>query len=437
MFPKYKLSFKKLINSTFFKSSSLTSLVRGGGMFFNLLLSVFISRLISADGLGLINLSNQIINVILMLILLGLQTVIIKETAIAKSRGDLHKIQNIIYSSVLTTLPFLLCFYVVQFFLGDKILDTFFDESLEQPFNIIALAIVFQVFSRIFSGVLNGVGKVWQSSLVNESLSLLIVLVLLGVLYISKIQIDVIIVSICYLISRVTVSLVVYSYWRLGNPEYRKKKNSSLKYIGSNLLKVGLPLLFVQATNTIANSIDTIMIGVYMTPKDVGVYSIAYKLAFVSSFLLQITNAVLSPRIAAMYANNQIDQLQAIVKKISKVLFLMGILSFIVLLVSGRLMLGIWGAEFIEGYVPLLILGVGQFFNMLTGCVGVIISLCGQERAWGVISLISAIGNTLLNIFLIKSLGINGAAIATAVTMISVNVVAVILVKKRIGIKIF
>ncbi|WKN32550.1 oligosaccharide flippase family protein [Porifericola rhodea] len=434
MLSSLKLILPKVKNSSFFKSSTLTSAVRGGGMFVNLLLTIFISKLISAEGLGLINLSNQIINIIIMIVLLGFQTVIVKETAIAKSRSNLNRIHSVIYSCIVTTFPLVIGFYVLRYFFGDNVLGYFFDDSLISPFNIISSAIVFQIFSRIFSSVLNGVGKVWQSSLVDESLNLLIVLVLIGILYTSKATINIVTIAACYLISRIIVFIVIYIYWRFGNEEYSTKGSLSKKYVGGSLLKAGLPLLFVQATHNIANSIDTIMIGGYLTPKDVGIYSIAYKLAFVSSFILQITNAVLAPRIASMYANDQIPAMQKMISKVNIGLFIAGAGSFLVLVLAGKFMLRIWGSEFDDGYIPLLILGVGQFINVITGCVGLIITLCGQEKAWGVMTLISAIANTLLNILLINFLGIIGAALATATTMALLNIFGVYFVKKRVGV---
>jgi len=60
--------------------------------------------------------------------------------------------------------------------------------------------------------------------------------------------------------------------------------------------------------------------------------------------------------------------------------------------------------------------------------------MCNQEKIWGFLMFISALMNIILNYFFISLWGIVGAGIATAFSLIFMNVAAIYLVKKKVGI---
>jgi len=412
------------------KKSSTTTIVRGAGMLFGVAISIFVGRLLGADGLGIINLSNQIVNILLMVTMLGFPTVILKEVAIAYSRKDWYHAQSVIKTSFKVNGTFALITISIALLLIPYLVAKVFDEpQLKIPLTIAVVAMLFQVASRIYASAVNGYKKIWQSALVNQSLSVFIVLISVVIQYLLDYKITVVSVAWSYGISRAIVALSIGAYWkRIHHPA------TKTSFIPRQLFKVALPLLFVQATNTIASSIDTLMIGTFLDAKAVGLYSVTLRIAFVSSFFLQVTNAALGPKVASMFANNQLDDLQTTIQKVTKGLTLISIAIFLVIVFAGKILLNIWGTEFSTAYWPLIILSIGQMVNISAGCVGLVLTLCNQEKIWGYVTLSSAILNTILNVLFIKWWGINGAALATALNLIFINVAAVILVRKRIKI---
>jgi O-antigen/teichoic acid export membrane protein len=125
------------------------------------------------------------------------------------------------------------------------------------------------------------------------------------------------------------------------------------------------------------------------------------------------------------------------VKRVTKGLSLVAISSVILFIVLGKWLLGFWGVEFQDAYWVLLVLSIGQFFNIATGCSGLLLVMCGFEKLHGIISLTTTVLNLLLNYLFIINYGIVGAAIATAISIIFENIMKVLLVKKKIGITIF
>jgi len=426
---------KKILSNKLVNTISKTALVKGVGVIIGVVISVFLGRILGAKGLGTINLANQFSSIILMLVMLGLPAVIIKEIAIALNKNNTKRIKKVIYTSFKLVIPFGITIIVLTFLAIPKITKTFFEESLMFPLMIFVGVVFFQIFSKIYSSILNAYGKIWQSSLVDQALSFAFVGIGLITQTFLNIEITVVSVAILYGIARVLVATIVWVYWKTLNGQLSKKNTK--EFIPKELLKVALPLLFIQATNTIAISIDSLLIGSYLNLENVGIYSVAFKIAFVSSFLLMVTNAAIAPKVATMYAEGRILELEGLIQKVSIALTTFSLIFFTIIFFFGPFILSIWGDEFIIGYLPLVILSIGQFFNIAAGCVGLVLTLCNQEKKFGKIVLFSALLNATLNYCFISYWGINGAAIATCITMVLVNFLCIKLVKKTIGISTF
>ena len=98
------------------------------------------------------------------------------------------------------------------------------------------------------------------------------------------------------------------------------------------------------------------------------------------------------------------------------------------------MILSLWGLEFIDAYIILVILGLGQFINLSTGAVGLTLIMTGYEKTHGNISIVFMLINVILNFILIKSFGATGAAVATSTTIIFENITKMIYVKIKTNI---
>ena len=417
-------------NKILIQDSLYTTIVQILGFALGVLISIFLSRTIGAQGLGIISLSNQIINILLMLALLGMPTVILKEVAIAYGRKNKDHINSVISTSLklnsLLGVAILIIFSIATPFIVSTI---FHEPGLKTPLMIVSGAMLFQIATRIFSAGLNGLRKIWQSNLTDNTLSLFLVGLGLLMFYLSGYEITVVTAAWLYAISRVIAAFTSGIYLNTVH-------NISIKaeYIPKQLLRVALPLLFAQAMNMIAISVDTIMIGWLLTASDVGYYSVAQRIAVASIFIPQVIYSVIAPKVASMYANKQIKEIEELIQKIVKVLFILAVLFIIILTIFGSIFLSIWGQGFNHAYTALLMLGIGQFFVITIGSAGLILSVCGQEKRLGMITFFSAILNIVLNYFFIKWFNYTGAAISTAITMIVMNLTEVYFVKKLIGV---
>ena len=419
-------------NKSLIDDSFNTTLVQIAGFVLGVLTSIFLSRTIGAEGLGIISLSNQIVGILLMLALLGMPTVILKEVSIAYSRQNDDDINSVISTSLKFNGMLGVIVYIIFSLALPFLVSTFFHEpALKTPLMIITGAMLFQLVTRIFTAGLNGLRKIWQSNLADNTLSLFLVGFGLLVLFITGYKITVVTAAWLYAGSRVIAAFSSGIYLNSVHSITLKAK-----YIPRQLLRVAVPLLFAQAMNMIATSVDTIMIGWLLTATDVGYYSVAQRITITSVFIPQVIYSVIAPKIAAMYANNQTKELEQLMQKIFNVLFVVALSFIIILIIFGGIFLSIWGQEFNQAYTALLMLGIGQVVMISIGSAGLILSVCGEEKILGIITFASAVLNIMLNYFFIKWFGYTGAAISTSITMIAMCLAEAYFVKKKIGVRI-
>lgn len=429
-----KITSKLDIHSLEVVKKSLSSIVvKALGVIFGLGLSIFLAKTIGAEGLGIINLSNRVVSVMLVLGLFGMSKVIIKEVAIALNKKDLEHIGNVMHSAYwlngLITISLSILLILASPWLANSVFE---EPKLTYPLIISFVVMTPQVFSRIFSSGLIGFRKIWQSNLVDQALSVCLTGVIVFITWLFVQELSVNMVATCYAIGRVGVTLSVGLFWKKIY-----KNNVSSKKIFEKLLKTAKPLFFISIAGIVINNSDIIILGFFSEAKDVGIYVVAARIALLTSVLLQISNSALSPKIAALYAENNIKSLEEMIKKITKGLFFIGLFVFLFFIFSGNWILSIWGEEFEEAYWILIILGFGQLVNLTTGAVGIILIMTGHEKTQRNISLCFMMVFLILSFTLIPIYGALGASIASATAVMGINITKLIYVKKNTKINIY
>lgn len=415
------------------KKSSASTVVKVTGMAIGLVVSVFLGRTIGADGLGIINLSFQIVQILMIVGLLGMPQVIIKEVAIARSQKNLVQIGNVMYTVYLLNGIITLLLSIMVIVAAPWISQNLFHEpKLTWPLIIAVIVMTPMVFSRLFSSGLIGYKKIWQSNLVNQTLSAAITGVLLLAMWLFKVSISVNSVAVAYAIGRIGVTISIGIYWRTIY-NYKNQR----EFIGKLLFKTAKHLIIVSASTVLFNSLDMIFLGYFENSEQVGLYSVAKRLSLLTIFFLQITNSIISPKIAALYEAGRTKEIEIMVKRVTFGLMIIGTLFLLVFILLGKPILAVWGKQFVGAYIILIILTLGQLVNIGTGAVGVILVMTGNENVQKNISLSFLALNLILNIVLINYYGILGAAIAATITIVGINIAKIIYVNRKTRIRLF
>lgn len=217
-----------------------------------------------------------------------------------------------------------------------------------------------------------------------------------------------------------------------------QKTFDSPQIIKSNWLKQALILLPIGLLSTINERIDVVMVSKILGPSDNAVYGIAFKFALFSGFGLVILNQVMVPHYAAYFKSDaNISALRKIIKPNVRMSFLLSLTVLLFLLFIGKYLLEWFGKDaddYTEGFWAMIILGIGQLFNVAVGSTGYILTMAKKEKLVLISIATGIIVNIVLNYFLLPILKVEGAAIATSASMIVWNVMMLIFVKRETGI---
>lgn len=412
------------------KKSAASIVVKISGMTVGLIVSIFLGRILGADGLGVIELSNQIVNILLVISLAGFYQIIIKEVAIAHNEKNTKHIGNVMFSAFIFNGLLSTVISIALILVTPWASVYFFNEPrLIWPLTIALMVLTPRIFSRIFSAALVGYGRIWQSNLVDQTLSLVIVGFLLLVIHLINIEITIIIVAIVYGFARLIVTASMIFYWKKLFSFTEKPK-----LIIKQLLKVAFPLFLITATAIIATSSSSIILGLQESSQQVGLYSVAARIALLTSFFLQVTNSAISPKLASLFAEGRIKEMEKMVQQVTKGLGIIALIPFFVFLIAGKYILNIWGPEFVEAYWVLIILSIGQFVNISTGAASLLLTMCGYEKTQSKISLVMVVANIFFCTLFTYYWGIIGTATAVSITIAGENIVLVLYAKRKIGV---
>ncbi|MFZ0255993.1 MAG: flippase [Gammaproteobacteria bacterium] len=197
-----------------------------------------------------------------------------------------------------------------------------------------------------------------------------------------------------------------------------------------------LPLSLLAGLQIINSQTGIVMLGFLATNEAVGIYRVVTQVATLVVFSLSAVNMVIAPHVAQLYAARNKQRLQRMTTWSARGILLIAVPVSGVFILFGEPILGlVFGSEYRAGHTALAILCVGQLLNAAMGSVGILLNMSGYERDTARGVAVAAVVNMLLNMILIPVLGMNGAATATAVTLLIWNAVLCRQVWVRLGIQ--
>jgi len=202
-------------------------------------------------------------------------------------------------------------------------------------------------------------------------------------------------------------------------------------YHTAEWVKSAFPLLLVGTAGMINQQVSTVMVGTMLGSEAVGIFDVAVKGSALVSFVLMAVNMPLAPAVADLYARAEKGHLQRLVTRSTRVALLASVPIALGLIVFGRWALLVFGDEFTRGAYALAVLSVGQLVNVGMGSVTVLLNMSGHERDSAKGVGIAALTNVGLNAVLIPVWGIEGAAVASATSMVVWNVLLAVWLYQR------
>lgn len=411
------------------QGASIAFVIKIAGTILAFAFNVVLARLLGADGAGIYYLALTVVTIASLLGKVGLDNALVRFTAANASNGHWGRVaalsrKGIRFSALISGLV-----TVAVIALSPWLSTTVFNEPrLMWPLRLMALAIIPFSLLTLNSALLRGLKKIRDSTIVRAVAVPLISLPLLLIL--GRIW-DVEGAVIAYLLANSVVWLFSISVWRRAVPYPR---NTEGRFDTKLLIATSIPLFWIDMLNYAMSSSSTLFLGIWLDSEAVGIFGIALRTTLLMRFILESTNSIVAPKIAALYEKNDMGALGTLMRNVSISLAVVAAPLLILFFIAPHWILSMFGREFAGGAAALAILAAGQYVNVATGSVGQLLLMTGHEKVLRNNVIINAALNLALNLWLIPIYGLVGAAIANSATLAIKNLITVYLAKKYLSI---
>ena len=194
--------------------------------------------------------------------------------------------------------------------------------------------------------------------------------------------------------------------------------------------------IFIILSGSIANmllDIDKSMIAQYIKIENIAYYSVAIFIATVISVPSRAMHQITYPITAKLMVANQHEELDALYKKTSIALQVVGGLILLGILVNIKQLYLLMPLSYRGGIFVVFTIGISKYFDLILGNNNAIIFNSKYYKAVLFLGLLLAFLAITLNMILIPKMGINGAALATLISITLYSVAKLLFVVKKMS----
>ncbi|MFC7356140.1 oligosaccharide flippase family protein [Jejudonia soesokkakensis] len=338
------------------------------------------------------------------------------------------------YSALLVSLTISLMACSSIYVFSDFISLHFFKKPNFSPYlQWTALTIPFWSLLLIISGTYRGLKNIWFYSIFNSFgrflLALLLLLLLAGVVSENIVANTTPVIG--HFIGIVLLFSIAFilAFFKIKPRKIKINRTFKEFFSFSTSIFISASLIILLTWS------DKLILGIFVEEELVGIYDIAIRISALIIFSLDAINSILTPKLSTAFYKNELVKMQSEINTISKVNILVSLFVFVLIIIFNPFIFKMFSEDFLLGQTALYIVCIAQLINSFTGPVWNIMQMTGQQKALSKILIITLIVNIFLNIVLIKEYGIEGAAIATGISIILWNITATVYIYKKLGIR--
>lgn len=396
------------------------------GMALSKLMTYFWRMIIARVGpeeYGIVSLALAVTGIMYTLSILGLETGISRYIAFYQGKNDYPRMKGVIISSFKLTIPVCLLIIGTVFIFSDFISSVFFRApDLSPLLKIMGIAVLPYLLYNIFIAALTGLKKieylVFLRQVVESATKLIATVILLSLGF------GIIGVAAAYLITYVLV--VVLSFYFLEKTFHFIRTKVAGVSMRRELLSYSIPLLVGGIISQVLSWTDILMLGYFKNAADIGIYNTAMPTAGLMLFFPAVIGALFLPTITTSYAKGLLHDIKRVYSKVAKLIVAANIpVLLIMVFFSEDLLAFLFGREYFQGGWALRFLAIGYFFYAAVTTSNSVLDMLKKTKILMFAGILSTSLNAVLNYLLIPVYGINGAAIASASSLIAGSVFSV------------
>lgn len=423
-----------MVREGLLKKSFGVLLIRGIGVILLFLFSLFLTNYYSAEQVGQYDFVRATIMILSGASLIGTNQSLIYYSGFLNSKNSLKSIKNIYFKMTRMTTGICMIFILGYLIIPEGFINALFDKNNAHSLILKAIvALFFYTTTMLNIDTLRALNQTIHSELYRNIFRYIPIFILSIVLFFTQNQewlIEAFLAGFILLSLITTIKiLILFKKLNLSN-------QTSYSFSYNQIFSRSYPMALSAVAYFIMQSVDIIILTVYEGFDNVAYYSIAVKLATVTALALMSVNIVIAPKIAEIYNTNDFNRLNKLIRDGARIIFIISLPVLLILFIFSGPTLSLFGEGYIFAKQALWVLLAGQFFSALCGPGAIYLNMTGKQKKLNIILILGLVINVVLNLLLIPIYGIEGAAIATLISMIFWNSIIVVVIYRTDRIKI-
>lgn len=232
-----------------------------------------------------------------------------------------------------------------------------------------------------------------------------------------------------------TIVAVAMMVRHSGSARPRPARPAELRRVSGEFWAFSATRGVTAAVEILLEWVDVIIVGAITSAEQAGIYAVVTRCARAGEVIQQAARIAVGPQISAALAKGAIEEAREIYGLVTSAMIWLAWPFFVILAVFGDAVLSLFGPGFDAGAVSLATLALAMGLATAAGTVQTIL-LMGGRSTWQLADKSAALVlNVALNLVLVPMWGIEGAAVAWAVTIIVDTVVVVYQVQHLMGLR--
>ena len=379
---------------------------------------VLITRVQGPASFGVVTLATQAALVLGYFSRFGMDMAAVRRVAIDLGKGERGRVRAIVSRAAWISTAASLVVAALVFVFAEQLARSFASDvqgGATQAFRAAALAVPSAALVQVYLGGTRGL-KVMRHTLyvfwMGQPLAWM-ALILLGWVFSRSVGMT----TLAYAASWALASAAAAWLWYRETRGYGDLPPADGEV--RDLIRYGAPRAPAALLSQLLFWTDLFVLARYATADETGIYAAAARAAQVILLFIISVSLMFSPFVADLHARGERDKLDRLFKQLTRWTMAATLPLFVVLAVTPASALRLFGSEFGQGRLALLILLLGQLVNVATGTVGFILIMVGRTGWDLVVYAVSVAFDIVAAVLLISGLGLGmeGAAIAGALTM--------------------
>jgi O-antigen/teichoic acid export membrane protein len=195
-----------------------------------------------------------------------------------------------------------------------------------------------------------------------------------------------------------------------------------------------LPIAGASILFAMVQQLDVVIVGSLLGAEAAGGYFAAQKTASLLGLVMIAGGMVAAPMMAAAFEGKRTQELQRICKLLSATIALSTLVGLVVLALIGEELLAVFNAEYRAAYPVLMLLALGYAFDAIAGPTAYLMQMTNLESDYLKIMALAYMLVLALQIVFVPIYGVLAAAAATSFGYLLWNVIAISLLRSRVGV---